>query len=688
MNCVQQPWAGVCGMLALVLTTGPHRAQAIDHTFLTKSTLSAAELDHGDSMTVILQDRREIKIELLDSQSRVLFTTLESTRKGVAGGGSIYEMTCRLRVDGQEMSMVRYVPVQQSFYEPYVIGGLRIWFDGLKSVGDWFNETHGECLPKKAARFAFQDATLSISPEPLHNWVPIASRRIDVKDCYAGDDTWMGPYFGADLHGGLDINMPGTTPLWAPIDLDDHYYFNSRAKGDNNNRWRGVRNWDNGDIWHLQTHHMVDLLVPEHQPMRRGQLYSYSGAVRAGITTHSHFIFKLKHPDGEWCDLDAWILFWQTFQQNSERSGEIRAHIAPVAKASTGEKIVFRSDGSRAGVWGSGKLDFWWEFGDGHTSRSENPIHRFSRCGVYPVTLTVSDGTDRDVFTQHVVVSGEDRPLKRLAFSYQVKDVSGTHTFATRPASKSRAYGDPVSIGNSIGFYNAPFTEKSLIATPKNFSWAAGGNLPQIDVEYVHGNDWLTITPVIDQDRLEIKILPKINKMVSRRSVWEAYLMIDHEDAIDGPQEVRVFVDFTNDPPATRVVVDESDPSSEMSDFFWTAPEFRAPWSRGHLGKFYVQQAGTPGEFVRYRPTLEGGRYRVELYGPPFENPVILRQTRRFQVAVSGADGTEVVSVEPTKSLLVGEFAFAAGREGFVEIRSGNGEGLIVVDALSFTKID
>ena len=121
----------------------------------------------------------------------------------------------------------------------------------------FLNDNHGGGVPRKDVRLALQDATLPIAPQVLRPWYPNPDNWIDAGESYNANDVWMGPYHGADLHGGVDINMPIGTPLWAPIDFDTQFYFNSLEKGDNNNRWRGIRTWPNGQRWVLQAHHLV-----------------------------------------------------------------------------------------------------------------------------------------------------------------------------------------------------------------------------------------------------------------------------------------------------------------------------------------------------------------------------------------------------------------------------------------------
>ena len=136
-----------------------------------------------------------------------------------------------------------------------------------------------------------------------------------MRDCYQGQDVWMGPYGGKRAHGGLDINMKSGTLLFAPIDFDNHYLFDSLKKGDNNNRWRGIRKWDNGAVWWLQAHHLNRMLLPERKALERGTKYAETAGVAIGSREHSHFVFRVIE-NGESYWIDPWIFFWQTFRDN------------------------------------------------------------------------------------------------------------------------------------------------------------------------------------------------------------------------------------------------------------------------------------------------------------------------------------------------------------------------------------
>lgn len=112
-------------------------------------------------------------------------------------------------------------------------------------------------MSRKAARFAVEDASARICPVLLHPWCPLPEGGLRIEDCYEGSDCWMGPYFGADAHGGLDINHPAGTHLA-----------------------------DGAGVWN-------------------------------GSHEHSHFAFKVIEPgedDADAIPLDPWILFRQMYQ--------------------------------------------------------------------------------------------------------------------------------------------------------------------------------------------------------------------------------------------------------------------------------------------------------------------------------------------------------------------------------------
>ncbi|MCK4625669.1 MAG: hypothetical protein KAV00_10190 [Phycisphaerae bacterium] len=282
-----------------------------------RETLTAVELDIGDELVFILTDGSKRSIVLEKTWAEVHETTLKQVGVAEFGGRTVCRFHCQLRIEGQQIQLSRWVGNQRSFYRPWELFGMRIWFDAATDLFDFLVETHGDCKPRKQARFALQDAQRRICPVLLHAWCPLPEHRLRIEDCYDGGDCWMGPYFGAEAHGGLDINHPAGTPIWSPIDIDDHHMFNSLDAGDNNNRWRGRHRWPDGSVWTIQVSHLIRLLVPEGQPFPAGTHYAEGAGMHIGSYEHSHFVFKVREPEtdeGEDILLDPWILFRQIYE--------------------------------------------------------------------------------------------------------------------------------------------------------------------------------------------------------------------------------------------------------------------------------------------------------------------------------------------------------------------------------------
>lgn len=280
-------------------------------------TLTPLNLDRGEAVEFQLASGTSVQLQLVETGAEVIYTTLPEPRVEYANAVTFYRFYCILRINGKDHRLEREVPTWRSFYEPWKIAGIRIWLDAVKDIFEFLTETHGSCAPAKQARFAIQDASKRICPDPILPWCPLRPEGLWINDCYNGEDCWLGPYYGCAAHGGLDINHRRGTPIWAPIALDGHYQFNSLEAGHNNNRWRGHRKWNDGSEWILQVHHHSQLLVPEHQPIRPGQHYAVGAGVHSGAHDHSHFVFKIVR-DGTETLLDPWILFWQMYRDRED----------------------------------------------------------------------------------------------------------------------------------------------------------------------------------------------------------------------------------------------------------------------------------------------------------------------------------------------------------------------------------
>jgi hypothetical protein len=295
-----------------------------------KPTLTAVEMLHGDTLRFTMLDGRIAEIALLDTGAEILHTTLQTPGVEEPRGRTTYRFWADCAVNGRPMRLEREVGTQRSFYEPWVVDGVRIWLDAVEAIFQFMRETHSPCRltgrgahsgpERNQARLALQDAGARICPETVHPWCPLPAGGLRIEQCFRGEDCWLGAYDGASAHGGLDLNHPKGTPLFAPIGFDDQFLYNSLAMGHNNNRWRGIRRWPDGSQWVLQSCHMTQLTVPEHTPLAPGQHYADGAGVYTGSVEHSHFAFAV-FDSGELVRLDPWILFWQMYRDQGNAPG-------------------------------------------------------------------------------------------------------------------------------------------------------------------------------------------------------------------------------------------------------------------------------------------------------------------------------------------------------------------------------
>jgi len=668
-----------------------------------KETLAAVEMDHGDGLRFTLRSGRTVSLVLEDTDAAIV--------ERVVPGGIVYRFSCRVRIDGQPIELRRFVCSQECFYEPYVVSGLRIWPDTVKKVFDLIpirypRKGNLQCLPRKDARLAVQDASLRICPQRIHPWLE-EEGFIDVGRCYNGDDCYLGPYLGQACHVGMDVNHPKGSPLLAPIDFDTQAYFNSLAMGHNNNRWRGIRRWENGDVWALQTHHLVELLVPPNTPLAAGTKYATTAGVHVGSHQHTHFEFKIgrKNPNNplpasgdpasiacpidfddqsqpaqenpEVLHLDPWIVFWQIFEDRKSRRGEIRAAMKTPAGVETGEPAVFSAEGSRAGP-ARRELSYAWTFGDGGFAAGPNPEHVFARPGVYPVTLVVDNGRERAACTRHVVVSGQ--PVAAPALSVDAPDEP---PFRKRPAHVADVYGRSVKqLPHTLRFVaraTRPVPDRKTVVL-RNLG---AGTLPEprsYHVKYEGGSGWLDVEPPVGAEARDFRIGADASAL--EPGTYVATVAVDCPGAVNSPQEFRVVLEVRAEPPHDGTTVDDQDDGFYATPYFWVGHRFcRCPRDRrGHQG-FYLTNGAEPaaGEFVRFTPDLRGGTYEVALSeATPF------REEAEFDVRVRHRGGETTVRVRPQKSRGIGTFEFDEGTDGFVEILTGGSTALVIADAVVF----
>lgn len=663
-----------------------------------KDTLTAVEMEPGDQVRFQLRDGRPVTLLLEDTDAAIV--------EKVVPGGIVYRFSASVRIDGQPMTLERFACSQECFYEPYVVNGLRIWPDIVKDVFDLIpvrypREGNLRCRPRTTARLALQDASLRICPEEVNLWIEHEPSTLDVGQCYNGDDCYLGPYLGEACHVGMDINQPKGSVLFTPIALDTQAYFNSLAMGHNNNRWRGVRRWENGDVWALQSHHLIKLLIDEKTPLASGTKYATTAGVFVGSHEHTHFEFKTGRPRAastgdpasiatpidfdddsalaqeqpEVLHLDPWIVFWQAFEDRKARRGELRAAIKPFGPARAGQPAAFSAEGSRPGP-DTKRLQHFWTFGDGGTALGPSVAHVFSRPGVYSVWLTVDDAAGLDSARGWITVGGD--PVSGAALRLAAADEP---SFRPWPVHAAAVYGQPVTtIPRTLRFLARPSrpTPRGKIVHLEGLGDGPGGQL-RVEIGE-EAASWLRVQRKGEDRRQWLDVRVDAGKLAS--GAYQALVRVSNGTKAASPDWFRVELVVTGDQPAESVTVDDRDAGFYATPCFWVGHRFcRCPEKKRGYGGFYLTNGGraVAGEFARFTPDLRAGAYEVALSDQtPFSSGA------EFDVRVRHAEGEKVVRIRPAESRSIGVFTFEEGTDGFVEILAEGSKGLVIADAVTF----
>ncbi len=644
--------------LLSVAVTCALAAQAETFEMKARASMTPVELNRGDVCRFTLVNGETRTIEYLGAESSVL--EIPATE------GLVATLTMRLRIDGDEIPFRRYFATQESFYEPAVVNGMRIFPD---STLEYLQKTVPMRYPAKGAmrhhpwkdcRIVVQDATLSLCPEKLHPW--FLDKRIDslflpIGDAYHGGDCWLGPFAYGQAHGGMDLRMQRGSLLYAPFAMDDQWMplYAKKGRG-NSSRWRGVRRFSDGTYWSLNTSHVIDCVVPERTAITNGQAYCTAAGTAVGEYDHTHFELHICRdlnpqiddriwdegwgkesevkndcPSGqpEFYNLDPWMLFWETFVQLRDERSLPSASIAPFSPTKAGVKTRFRS----ARPLPKGALARW-TFNDGVAVTGEEVTHVFSKPGAHVVTLTVTDGKGmrlRDV--AHITVAPGE--VKGPLLGVRSDDVSFVELRpGDLPAWGERLKVDPYCVAR----------EEDLVF----FDRAGGGEMKPS--------------------------LVKSEKFVGRieRRVYGA----------GAAGSIEVFVRGPGNPGAMRDEEFTLDIGSAEECYYHT-PCF---WVQHHFDKkrrwYEISGArAEKGQFVRFMPRLRGGRWRVEETYAATHAP-----GSSYTVKVKARDGMHAVKFSPLKNIVIGEFDFDEG-EGYVQIEAENAIGPVYVASLKFVPL-
>lgn len=706
------------------LTQGRNK---ITHELKYKETITPIEINHGEVISYTRKDGKKLIIELVSTSANILYTNRNKIPGDESGNDRgnmfrarlLYEFTCTMKVNGLPMTMRRYVGSQESFYEPYVIDGVRIWFDGVSAIneenGGFLNTVRSaNGIPKKHARFVLHDMTQRICPGKIHPWFIDGQEKdesfiykdnfIDIGRCYNGDDCFLGAYLGGEAHGALDIVMEKNSLMYAPFDLDTQEGI----------RANGLKTWPDGSEWRINTGHVFEKFIPDNTPVKAGTVYGRGAKRAVGFHPHAHFALQIFENEVLY-DVDTWIIFWQLFEDNKKKDGILRAMITPLNHSKTGDKIQFQGMCNLLEVQCS-KINYYWTFGDGGSSVRTAPEHIYTRAGIYPVTLTIDNGINIASFTQHITIEGSEIDQPSIAPSCPDEPA-----FRKRPMDAMDVYNWPVKIVP----HSLEFLARSSRPVPNakkiHIQNLGGGNLSKITfgVNYKnHEHSWVNIQSDGDNNNQTLEI--GVNGHGLTPGNYEAVISVFSEGALNSPQEFKVVMKIPENPAITKgITVDDKDDGFYCTPYFWVGHRFHGwgwPLLKDAEGynHFYLinGERGKEGEFARFNPDLQEGTYDLYLYektpfasGPPADN-----EPARFQVRVvyAGGDTTFWMEPERTKGLFprphegpdgwyyfepqpsrnLGSYKFDEGKDGFVEILTDGATGQVIADAVRFLRKD
>ncbi len=709
-----------------------------------KNTVTPVLLNQGDVLEFTLNNGQKRTVKLLETNASVMRTNVKDMDIEQANGGTIAEFTCKVLIDGHLMTMQRYLPTQESFYEPYVINGMRIWFDAVGDYFDFFTLKHGWARPRADVRLAVSDAKDPVAPD-VDLWYPNKDLFIDVKDSYLGDDVWMGPYWGGSPHAGLDINTPKGTPLFAPIDFDDQwlqvnfdpkpYYWAATMQG--------VRNWENGSIWTLKVLHLDKYLVELHTPLEKGDKFAEAAGTGVGQEEHSHFEFMIRDESTNTVDGRVMVKGQVLSERDSiyfisvngihgevpQRSAlYIRREDRPMnlstfmipEKLAVKNRFYYEVPQVPLDPW----MIFWQAFENEKSKEGAIRAHfaligpvktgetvSFSSAGSKPENpsgelnnyWTFGDGgwsNNRNptyifgapgIYPVTLIV---DDGIKRDQFTQTItvdgKRIKSPALSLTSPREPSFDNREPYVM--DVYGMDVPFISHTLyfVARQSNpkpehkkvvLVNTGGGELSEISMDIEYEGNENWVDIIQERGGKEWSLNVSVDAENLSPGLHIATVQVKSPGALNSPQSFRVSLNVRSDFPKSEVVVDDRDSGFFATPYFWVGSKFKY-WNDGY-NNFYLTNGGRAkeGEYFKFTPDLRKGKYKVSFTS---ETPF---QDGRFKVLVHSAEGDKFLWIEPTRSRVLGEFYFSEGMEGFVKVFAEGSEGEIIADAVKFERI-
>lgn len=656
---------------------------SVTNNYISDGYLKAVEMNIGDTLLYHLKNGQIRNFILKETSATPLFIYKNPDIKSEQSG-IVYKMNCVINADGKDIELQRIVSAQQSYYEPWHINGVTLFFDAVKVIDNFIHDNHGstggEAYPKKDARFAFIEYQDNFSSQDLKPWYPNTQNFISIKDAYQGGDTWLGGYRKDVAHNGIDINIPNNTPLWAPIDFDNQYYFNSLEKGDNNNRWLGVRDWPNGEKWILRTHHMTELKVKQNIPIKQGEFYGTAGGVLTGGYPHIHFYFIWENKNLKTA-LDPWILFWKIFENNKKNSNQIYAIMNQLSPTNVGNKITLNAENSKKGVYGN-ELSYFWSISDGTFYEGKTASHIFQKEGIYVVNLVITDGADTATTSQCITVNQGTKPDNYLSlFTIDPLD------FRTKTPEVTEIYGKENKItGNTLHFFfqkNADYSplEKYIILDGSKSVLES----INIQVDYLNYSNWLQI------EKIDNKIKVSVIKENLSNELGKYIAKVNLKSEITGIHQrfyVEATAPYSKFKPKDKIIVDDKQVKLYPSNLYWIELPYDREYLKGYESVTFWSSSDKYNGIARFQPILTEGKYKIYLHENAIYEPKYTEiKSGIIHVQIKTVNTIKDIYWDPSKTDTIGTFELFGGENSYVDFLTKGSSGQLYLDALVFEKI-
>lgn len=111
------------------------------YSYVSDGYLKAVEMDWGDTLVYELKSgqMRTFVLQKTAAEPAYIYDLPENQWRS----GCIYRMQATLLCEGQPLTLHRIVSAQQSYYEPYHINGVTIFFDAVNDIEDFIKDNHG-----------------------------------------------------------------------------------------------------------------------------------------------------------------------------------------------------------------------------------------------------------------------------------------------------------------------------------------------------------------------------------------------------------------------------------------------------------------------------------------------------------------------------------------------------------------